>query len=836
MTASTFVPPEGDITKAQYIIVGEQPGTKEIRYHRPFVGPAGRELSEDLQAVGIHRQSECYLTNVIKDLDAPLNSYCRPYQDTYTYSEKGAKYINILKEELLQSHESAIFIPTGNVALFALCGRKGITKWRGSIIKPSIVPPRNHWVIPTFHPATVIPPKMQYLNKILIQHDMKRAREVAENGFIPKDRTFKIKPTFTEGVTYLTRAITEGLSGKTIDLDIEIDRYNKQLTCFSIALSPTEVISIALIDHNGDCFTIEQELEIIRILARLLENPLIRKRGQNLVFDCTFLCRRYGIHSVNLDDTMVAQQILMPEFKKGLDFITSVWTDVPYYKAEGKEFLAGQGAWEKGWRYNALDSIVCAEAHPKQIQALEKQKNLPTYERQRKLLQPLAFMMEHGIKIDVEGMTQEYNDTEKEIVEAEEELNVLAGQTLNAKSPKQLKEYFYGKLGHAPYKKKGKPTTDETAMKRLSRKGIKEAENVLKIRRLTKLRSTYLDPSKIDSDGRMRCSYNPVGTMFSRLSSSENIFGTGNNLQNQPPEVLRYFRSDDGYIIYSIDLAQAENRIVAYVGRVDTMIKAFEDGLDVHSLTGSLISSKPYETVKEEYKDDIPCPLGSGDKTWRFWGKKANHGLNYDLGYKKFSLYYEIPERDGKFIVERYHTAYPGVRQGYHTYVRKQLTNGRTITNLMGRRTLLLDRWDDALFKKGYSCIPQGTVGDVINERGLNYIYYNQDLFKDVWLLMQVHDSIGFQVPLSIGWAKHAEILLSIIDSLETPLEIHGREFTVPADIAMGYSLYKGKMEEIKHSHRPDNIKLMATLLEQKNETIQIKSSPKNQDVFMEGL
>ena len=57
MTPKTFVPPEGDLINAKYIIIGEQPGYKEVRFHRPFIGPAGKELSDDLKAVGINRRS-----------------------------------------------------------------------------------------------------------------------------------------------------------------------------------------------------------------------------------------------------------------------------------------------------------------------------------------------------------------------------------------------------------------------------------------------------------------------------------------------------------------------------------------------------------------------------------------------------------------------------------------------------------------------------------------------------------------------------------------------------------------------------------------------------------
>jgi uracil-DNA glycosylase family 4 len=805
----TFVPPEGDITKAKYIIIGEQPGQKEIRYGKPFVGPAGRELSEDLQRAGINRSSECYLTNVIKDLDRPLSYYFRSGRGDPTLSKEGIAYLRMLESELSAADPKAILIPAGNVALYAVASRTGITKWRGSVIKSTTIPDRI--VIPIIHPATVIFPKNVYLNKILIQFDLKKAKEVYKDGYTPPKQNFTIRPTYYECTRALQDCFDQGLEGRTVDYDIEI--YNEQLSCISFATSTSDCICVPFVDNSGDYFSIQEETDLMKMIATILENPKIRKRGQNIVFDSTFLLRRYGIKAVNMDDTMIAQQIIMPEFPKGLDFIASIWTDIPYYKAEGKKFMKSGGVYETLWNYNCWDSITCAKAFPRQLEALAKQDNVATYERQRKLIEPLVFMMENGIKINVKAMSKRYDDMAIEIDKAREELNQKAGTDLNANSPKQLINYFYLSKGIKPYLSKGRPSTNELAMKRLARRGLKEANLVLKIRRLVKERSTYLNPDKVDPDGRMRCSYNPVGTRYSRLSSSQNIFGTGNNLQNQPHNVLEYFAADEDQVIYGIDLSQAENRIVAYVGRVDTMIEAFEKRLDIHSLTGSLISGKPYEDVKEEDRNEVLCPLGGGDKTWRFWGKKANHGLNYDLGYRKFALYYEIPERDGKYIVERYHSVYPGVRQGYHVWVRKQLSDSRTITNLMGRKTLFLDRWDDSLFKEAYACTPQGTVGDVINERGLEYCYYTEGVKEYVTLLMQVHDSIVFELPLSLGWTKHAEILLEIKNSLETPLFTHGREFVIPADIAMGYNMYKNKMKEIKGVDCPTDATALAKIL-----------------------
>jgi DNA polymerase I-like protein with 3'-5' exonuclease and polymerase domains len=104
--------------------------------------------------------------------------------------------------------------------------------------------------------------------------------------------------------------------------------------------------------------------------------------------------------------------------------------------------------------------------------------------------------------------------------------------------------YFYVTLGHKPYlSKDGEVTCDEKALKRLSRKGIVEAEILLHYRKLTKMYGTYFE-MQFDEDGRFRCSYNPVGTEQGRISSSKNIFGTGGNGQNLPEEMRELMMAD----------------------------------------------------------------------------------------------------------------------------------------------------------------------------------------------------------------------------------------------------------------------------------------------------
>ena len=796
--AKTTVPPTSSLN-TNFILVGEQPGRTEVRNRKIFSGPAGDELNLCLNAAGIGRPF-CYITNVIKSLDHPIEDYIRIYKNTRLLnppiiSPQGEEYIKFLQWELSQ-------IPTkyigaiGAVALYALTGTVRITKQRGSLLDCTLIPGRK--VIPIIHPATVIPPKRQFLNRMLIIFDLKRLRNYQVGLTTPTEREIIVKPTFLEVLKFLAFCKEKGLQGDRISYDIEVfmNRVHKTVSCIAFAVNKT-ALCIPFTDNNGDYFTIDQEKDIWLKIADILSDPNIKSCGQNLCFDGHFLLRTYGIVNENVDDTMIAQSLLMPDFPKGLDFITSILTDHAYYKDDGKAFFKGIGVYEKFWRYNATDALICDEVISKQLEGISSMNNMHIYKQTVDLVQPLIFMMEHGIKIDIEKMYLTNENYKQEIEKNQKELDKIAGFALNANSHKQLKEYFINKLKLPAFKNKGSITFNNDAIKRYIRRGIKEATYIQNIRKFTKLRSTYLDIGKIDNDGRYRCSYNPVGTSFSRISSSANIWGSGGNLQNIPHHIQTMFIVDPDYVYYSFDLSQAENRIVAYVGGISNMIECFETNKDVHAKTAKMIMRIFYgiEDLGEKTVLDM-APIGDKTKNWRFWGKKANHGFNYGLGYKNFSLLNELSEDEGKLVYNAYHDLYQGVKRTYHNYVKNELRNHRRLINLMQRSTPFLGPITgldaEETFKKAYSCIPQGTVGDIINKQGVNYIYYNQEFFKDVILLCQIHDEIGFEIPLKLSWKEHADKLIKIKKSLEISLTTHNNlTFIIPVDLTMGKNLNK---------------------------------------------
>lgn len=771
---------------AKICLIGEAPGDTEILRGRPFVGRAGELLMRVMQNVGISR-SDCYITNVVKEHPPKndISKFIKMDNKKASVTPEFDAYLGALYKEL-NNCRANVFVPLGAVPLYALTGKLGITKWRGSIIKTELFG-RTIKTIPCIHPSAAL---RQYIYTYYIQNDLRRVKEESEfpEIVLPK-RNLLIRPGFDEAMLFLDRCT----KADRVAFDIEVTR--EEVACISFALSPSECMSIPFQENGREYFDVEQEMALWRRMTQVLEDKRIVKIGQNLSFDATFLHRKYGICVNNMVDSMIVQGVIYPDFPKGLDFLCSIYTKEPYYKDEGKKWKRVGISEDDFWIYNAKDSACTFECYDNLMTEAAGLRNDETVIQQTLLLGPLVYMQTRGIPIDVAGMRAESVEMEKEIEFLAKKLNAMCGKTINHNSPKQLANYFYVERKAAPYMKKGTNswTTDELALKRLSRKGFEEASVILELRAKSKLKGTYLD-MVIDDDNRLRSSLNPVGAKNGRLSSSKTIFDTGGNMQNLPQAMLKFLKPDQGCILYNLDLAQAENKIVANIAPEPTMRDAFDNGEDIHAKTAGLIFGKPTEEIS-----DVPgsCSLGGGIYSERFWGKKANHGLNYDLGYKTFALYYEIPEKEAKFIVERYHMVYPGIRR-YHAWVRNQLSKGRTLENPFGRKRLFLDRWGDPLFKEAYNWIPSSTVADIINRRGLNYIYYNQDLFHPIDLLNQVHDSVVFQIPLSYDWTTHAECLLTLKRNLEQPISWRGQSFIIRTDIEMGINLSKGGKAKVR--------------------------------------
>lgn len=775
------VPPSG-IREAEIALIGEAGGSDEVRYGKPFVGRAGKHLDALLSNAGINRSS-LYLSNVLKfqppNNDATIyikyNSRSGLVIATRTFKE----YEQELYKEL-KSIKANVLVAVGNIALYALTRKWQITKWRGSILK-GITEIDGRKVIPIIHPAAAL---RNYEFNYRILADLRRIKEQSASPAIDlPQRKYIIKPSLDQSLQYLKLCSEHDL----VSFDIEVSAG--EVSCISFSYRDDEAISIPFIWGNKYYFTEQEEALVWSEIAKLLENPKIMKNTQNGVFDSEMLFAKYGIRVSETDDTMIQHAILYPDLPKGLDFITSVQTLEPYYKDDGK-FRRGQSkASDVDYAiYNAKDSAVITEARPKLMHYLDRQGNRESYERQKKLLPILVYMQSRGIRMDVEGLkVAKRKALEKRDLAKEALLRVTEGIVTNPASIPQLRKYLFGVLGIPPIRSQGKITTDDPAMKKISLMGYEAADFVMLFRTNKTLASQFFGVV-LGDDGRLRSSMNPVGTVNLRLSSSTHIIsGEGTNIQNQPHVMDQYMLADEGYLLYNVDLRQAESWVVAHIAPEPKMIEVLTTDRNIHRLTASTIFNKSPEEIEDDEKN--PCSFGNGKRTEYYWGKQSNHQFAYDFGAISFARKFGVAVKDAKFLIERYHSTYPGIRRMYKWVEEELRSNKLTLENCYGHRRKFMGRWDKSLWRKGYNFNPQSTVAIKINEEGLIYIYYNQDKFRHIELLNQIHDSIIFQIPLSIPLSVHAEYIALIRDSLETSLHWRGTEFSIPVDVEVGYNL-----------------------------------------------
>jgi DNA polymerase-1 len=465
-------------------------------------------------------------------------------------------------------------------------------------------------------------------------------------------------------------------------------------------------------------------------------------------------------------------------------------------------------------RYNALDSACTLQAHNEFWDELKSGFD-SAYDMTEDIIEPLMFLQARGIRVDLKALEETKLDILRTASERQEELNKIVGRELNVNSSQQCQAYFYGELGIQPYYKDGKVTIDDISLQRISRgtakrPGLRAAKLVQDIRGLNKLHGTYLDIA-FDSDSRLRCSYNPRGTKFGRLSSSKTVFGTGTNNQNLPQEFKKFLQADPGYIFWEVDKRQAEWVVMAYLTQDANMISVVEAGKDTHIHTASLMFGVEPEVIEYESKlvgsnsdpdlihdlrfgDEILARFGSAlprTMSGRQCGKKSNHGLNYDEGPNQFALINEIEPAEAKRIVEMYHSIYPGIRN-YYEWIKRQLQKDRALTNCFGRRVRFMDAWGAEMWKSAYSMLPQSTVVDSLNQ-GMVQIYNDPLLCAvggyNIDILAQVHDSILMQIPISVVMSANFELVQEgVYARLSPELHYNGRSFKIATDMKMGFN------------------------------------------------
>lgn len=397
-----LIPDEG--TGAERIVViDDQPGRWEEVRNRPCAGPAGGRMDEWLEAVRLTRK-DVYWMHVVRE------RYRRVTDD-----DLGDFY-----HRLAQLKGPVVLVPTGEWGLQALTGKKGIEKWRGSILSyTSHAGSDPVKVIPTLAPGTTF--KFPSLER---RSRFDWARISSDSQFselrLP-ERFLHIRPGLAD-IRELLSACQRSPSS-ILGVDIETPReltlkdvtsklgkkrvkkvYGpSRITCVAFALAPGEAISIpTTLEYWGSAADL---LEVWRLIRAICACP-IAKVLQNGLFDSFYL---QGDHQVVLNnfvyDTMDMHHALDSTDEHSLAYIASTWTREPYWKDDGKEdddFGGNVGDLDQYWTYNCRDAAVTRELAPQLEAALREDGKWQLYlEHYPPLRAPLLSMMLTGIKRDV---------------------------------------------------------------------------------------------------------------------------------------------------------------------------------------------------------------------------------------------------------------------------------------------------------------------------------------------------------------------------------------------------------------------------------------------------
>lgn len=238
-----------------------------------------------------------------------------------------------LGDELL-SHNPNLVVCLGNVALWALTGRTGIAKLRGTTLLSTLTV-AGYKILPTYHPAAVL--RAYDLRPTAIADLMKSHRESAYAEIRRPEREIWIEP----GLDDIERFIEDHVIGCDL-LSVDIETSGTRITCIGFAPDTSHAIVIPFDDErtkDGNYWSSgRDEARCWALIRRVLEDPTIHKLGQNFIYDIAFLWRSMKIKVMGAaEDTMLLHHALQPESLKGLGYLGSVYSDEGTWKGMRKK-------------------------------------------------------------------------------------------------------------------------------------------------------------------------------------------------------------------------------------------------------------------------------------------------------------------------------------------------------------------------------------------------------------------------------------------------------------------------------------------------------------------
>lgn len=583
---------------------------------------------------------------------------------------------------------------------------------------------------------------------------------------------------------------------ETILSNEQLDRWLSKLTASDLVCFDTETTSLdpmtakivgmsfsveagsaAYLPLKHDYFDAPKQLNFAETLAKIkpiLENPAIKKVGQNFKYDQHVLAN----HGIALNgiahDTLLQSYVFESHKTHGMDDLAMRHLDlktITFQEVAGKgakQVTFNQVTVEVAAEYAAEDADITMQLHQAmypQIAADAKLEYIYSYIEMPS--SNVLFSIErNGVLIDRDMLNIQSNEIGMKLVALENKAYELAGQPFNLASPKQLQEILFGKLGIKPTKKtpSGAPSTDEDVLQELAL-DYPLPKVLLEYRGLAKLKSTYTDklPRMINpSTGRVHTSYNQAVAITGRLASSDP------NLQNIPVRSVEGRRIREAFIaptgshIVSADYSQIELRIMAHLSQDEGMLQAFANNEDIHRATAAEVFGVEREAVDNEQ---------------RRYAKVINFGLIYGMSAFGLAQNLNIERSAAANYIERYFSRYPGVRK-YMENTREIAKQKGYVETYFGRRLWVPEINSANGMKRAgaeraaINAPMQGTAADLIKLAMIAVDKWLKDEKLASKLIMQVHDELVLEVPDNeLELVKtHLPLLMQHVAKLDVPL------------------------------------------------------------------
>jgi DNA polymerase-1 len=534
-------------------------------------------------------------------------------------------------------------------------------------------------------------------------------------------------------------------------------------------------------DYLGAPQQLPREM-VLEAIKPILEDPKIKKVGQNLKYDTSVLAQ----HGIDLKgiayDTMLESYVINSvATRHDMDSLAQHYLDVEttsFTEIAGKgasQLTFNQIALEQAGPYAAEDADITLRLHQALWPQVKAELPLKTLfeEIELPLIKVLSRIERTGALVDDTLLFQQSQELAERLAELETQAWELAGQQFNLASPKQLAEILFTKLEIPVLKKtaKGAPSTKEEVLQELAL-DYPLPKVLLEHRGLAKLKSTYTDklPVMINpTTRRIHTSYHQAGTATGRLSSSDP------NLQNIPirtaegRRVRQAFIAPEGHRLIAADYSQIELRIMAHLSGDQNLLKAFEQGQDVHRATAAEVFGVNLAQVTIDQRRSA---------------KAINFGLIYGMSAFGLAKQLNIGRKQAAEYIELYFQRYPGV-QDYMNQVRHSAAEKGYVETHFGRRLYLPEinsrngMRRQAAERTAINAPMQGTAADIIKLAMINVDNWLRNQKLKSRMIMQVHDELVLEVPES----EHQQVIIGIKECMENAASL---QVKLVVDVGVG--------------------------------------------------